>query len=227
MDVTKGISYALFSTSMVVALCGLGGTVLNNKTMLFIYGMVLLILLLGYVIMLVTSMAVFGYAASDVNEFLNTTMNNYEGEAGSNYQSKSWNVVQLKFNVCGISNYTDWKKSTFYENGTQILKLKGGKTNTTQSNITQFFPLTCCKDIEQFITVTDINKNAVNVSKVPYDFAEKCYNKASPHVNEKGARDDVKGLLITLLILSLIGMLIVIGIQVFLVWAAFKVYNSI
>ena len=99
--------------------------------------------------------------------------------------------------------------------------------NTTQSNITQFFPLTCCKDIEQFITVTDINKNAVNVSKVPYDFAEKCYNKASPHVNEKGARDDVKGLLITLLILSLIGMLIVIGIQVFLVWAAFKVYNSI
>ena len=50
----------------------------------------------GYVIMLVTSMAVFGYAASDVNEFLNTTMNNYEGEAGSNYQSKSWNVVQVR-----------------------------------------------------------------------------------------------------------------------------------
>ena len=37
-------------------------------------------------------------------------------------------IFQLKFNVCGISNYTDWKKSTFYENGTQILKLKGGKS---------------------------------------------------------------------------------------------------
>ncbi|XP_022083557.1 tetraspanin-1-like isoform X2 [Acanthaster planci] len=128
---------ALGAFIFVVSFLGCCGAWMENRLMLIIYFIIVLLIFIAQLIGCAVIIAYKDKVDAFVTNQLRKTMNNYEGEAAENKYSQGWNALQVLLECCGTNNYTDWMDTPWYGNNTNIMV--GGQSLKPE------WPATCCK----------------------------------------------------------------------------------
>ncbi|XP_075261493.1 uncharacterized protein LOC142353166 [Convolutriloba macropyga] len=236
-DITRaktvlGVMVALLVFTILTSACGLLGVCLAQRCLLTIYGISLIVILIFHFVMFIVCVSVLSYLHVHMGYYLNQTMYEYNQQfanetKNNNYSSisVSWNVIQVMFEGCAVDNYTEWANVEYFQKKPKI-RAKGGEI------LTQDYPVYCCEGIEDMVSLSQIAKNEVSKETITQhdgakEFLDKCYKNNHKQVFSGGVKNQARVFLGVIIGLGASFDVILIGVQVFLVWATYIVYKNI
>jgi len=128
---------ALGAFIFVVSFLGCCGAWMENRLMLIIYFIIVLLIFIAQLVGCAIIIAYKDKVDAFVTNQLEGTMNKYESETSEDKYSVGWNALQVVLECCGTNNYTDWQNTYWYGNNSAITV--GGQT------FKPMYPATCCK----------------------------------------------------------------------------------
>nr|BAP00631.1 tetraspanin [Patiria pectinifera] len=138
---------ALGAFIFLVSFLGCCGAWTENRLMLIIYFIIVLLIFIAQLIGCAVIIAYKDKVDAFVTNNLRKTMNMYKGVQDEDKYSVGWNALQVLLECCGTNNYTDWMETPWYGNNTNIMV--GGLS------IKPEWPATCCKVDNNLAPVTD------------------------------------------------------------------------
>ncbi|BFY99257.1 hypothetical protein BsWGS_02297 [Bradybaena similaris] len=172
------------SVLVVIALVGILGAVLENRWLLGVYFVIMLLLL----ILFVTAAAV-GFAFRDeirkelIREMESSLKNRYDVQIDDNDDNfrttKVWDDIQAKLDCCGVSGGLDSQKSWFLWQSSQWYLQQSVPAGGSKDLV----PPSCCTSE----TTDSACQKASNTSSVPPQlYSNATLNQDNPVLNEKG-----------------------------------------
>ncbi|KAL5020298.1 hypothetical protein ScPMuIL_003190 [Solemya velum] len=149
------IAFIVFGVVLtLICVCGCCGACYKIKWMLVVYGIIILIFLIGEAVAIGLLFGKPEVMTNPTKEALQQGIDDeYTGFNGTNIVSMGWNIVMIEYKCCGIENSSDFSSATNW------LKDYGpGGTLTT--------PIACCKTLPSS-SMTD--PNALNCATNPTD----------------------------------------------------------
>ncbi|KAK3587690.1 hypothetical protein CHS0354_042475 [Potamilus streckersoni] len=133
-NILMSLSVGLIVGGIVLSaftLFGCCGGCYKNKCMLFLYGVIIVVLLVAEIIVIGLL-----YGKKDIiKQPLKDGLKDYRGANGTDLLSLGWNIVMLQFQCCGVDNYTDFSAGKYW------------KTTTYNGTLLTFStPPLCCKE---------------------------------------------------------------------------------
>ncbi|KAK3587691.1 hypothetical protein CHS0354_042476, partial [Potamilus streckersoni] len=136
---------------VALTIFGCCGGCYKVKCMLFLYGIILLVLLVAQIIVIGLL-----YGKNDIiKQPLKDGLKDYKGLSGTDLLSVGWNIVMIQFQCCGVDSYKDFNDGNGWKN------IKYG----TLGAFSLDSPIACCKTLPP-TSASDLNDCA---KKIPID----------------------------------------------------------
>ncbi|XP_060067598.1 tetraspanin-9-like [Ylistrum balloti] len=129
------IVFGVVLLSLVIV--GYCGTCCMSRCLLIIYGVILIILVLGQIIGLILLFASRDTLSDQIKSPLKDSLTDYKGDQALDFVSVAWNAVMLQMSCCGVDTYKDFDVAS-----------KWGKSYTDGATTINGLatPLVCCTE---------------------------------------------------------------------------------
>lgn len=136
-EILDGIGLALIISGCVLlflSFTGCCGACYKFRTLIFIYGLIIGVLLIAEVIVVILMYAAPDTIQGNIKDVLLNSLKQFKGIGNADVNTLGWMFVMNEMNCCGVNGYTDF--STYATNW-----------ETTHGNVTSEIdaPLVCCK----------------------------------------------------------------------------------
>lgn len=175
----KGAYLLLAAGGAVILISTVGcfGALTENKCLLVLYFVVLLMTFLVQAVAGIMGFVFYGQLETYLKSHVEETMNTKYGRKGFNLITLAVDKMQMEFECCGFNSPEDWKNATYFNSSSAV-------------------PISCCVDM----TVNDCNK-VINNSTM---YTQGCFPKLLSWV--QGNIDIVGGLGIGVALFQLLGL---------------------
>ncbi|XP_075265438.1 uncharacterized protein LOC142357801 isoform X2 [Convolutriloba macropyga] len=167
------VYYLTASLAIVVGILALVTVCVKRKTLGRVYAGFAIVICCVLLCLMIAWIIVLSIFISDLSKKLRNRLHDYKGEFGHDDVSVVFNYMFVRFSTCGATsgdNFKDenitWTKITNFENYT--------------------YPLTCCRDIKEFIDANKILDHTFTVEDLQISDHKELYDHCYEHVNEKG-----------------------------------------